>query len=265
MIKLNNFNIWIFISIFILITITAFYIYNVKSIESFQNKDYNKITRLNTINLHTNNNDLSFEDDIIICGNAPIINKSIIDNYKTIIRINCYRIIENDYQINAGKLCNLFIWCGNKEERIKEIINKYQDSNHLTYNIKFYNKLKEYTKNAYSIDNNSKYRCDYDANKCLELVNLSHNKLKDYNNNQSYLTTGVKTIMWCIANSFKNISITGFTLDNKDIISKNNKLYRETGHTKNTNDIKEIGCCHDLYEEINILNKLIDNNIIKNI
>ena len=261
MTKKNNYNIWIFISILIFITLLC--IYYIKSIEPFTNMDFNENARVNTINLHNNiKNDMKFNDDVIICGNAPIKDNSNIDNFKTIVRVNCYRIIEKDYQKNAGKLCNLFVWCGNKEDQIKKVIDKYPDSYHLTYNYNFNNKLKEYTKNAYNIES-SKYKCDWDANKCLELVNLSHNKLKDYNNQKSYLTTGVKTILWFIANNFKNITITGFTLDNKGIISKNNKLYRETGHLKNDGDIKEVGCCHDLLEEVNILNDLINNDVIK--
>jgi len=260
--KKNNYGILIFISILIFIVLLC--IYNINSIEPFTNMDSNKNIKVNTINLHTNiKNEMKLYDDVIICGNAPIKDNSNIDNFKTIVRINCYRIIEKDYQKNAGKLCNLFVWCGNKEDQIKKVIDKYPDSYHLTYNSNFSDKLKKYTKNAYIIDNDSEYKCDWDANKCLNLVNLSHNKLKNYNNQRSYLTTGVKVIMWFIANNFKNITISGYTLDNKDIISKNNKLYRETGHTKNNGDIKEVGCCHDLFEEVNILNDLINNDVIK--
>ena len=243
--------------------LVIFIIYKIKYIEPFVNMDSNKSSRLNTINLHTNKDDMTFKDDVIICGNAPAENKLNVDNFNTIVRINCYRIIDKDYQINMGKLCNLFIWCGNKEDKIKKVIDKYPDSYHLTYNANFKNKLKNLTKKAYIIDGDSDYKCDWNSNKCLELVGLSHNKLKDYNNNKSYLTTGVKSIMWFIANNFKNITICGFTINHKDIISKNNKLYRKTGHSKNTQDIKEIGCCHDLFEEVNILNNLIDNKVVK--
>jgi len=253
--KINN------IKIILLLSILFIYlVYNNEKIELFQN-DMKQLVIAN--HLLDDNTKLMLEDNIIICGNGPDIldNNIDIDNYKTVVRVNCYKMLDEDYYSRSGKKCDLFVWCGNTKEKVAEIMDKYRDSNHLTYNNDIHDVFKKYSKNIYQEDSKSEYKCNWDANNCLKLVNIHHDKLKDYNNKKSYLSTGLKTIMWFISSGFKDITIKGFTTDKDSMYIKDDKIYRKDSSSNNKE--VEVGCCHDLFEEVNILNKLINNNIIK--
>lgn len=259
--KLNN---WIIFSVFCIIVIIYLFINKLFTIGSqFSNKYLQ-----NAINLHNNKKDLYLKDSVIICGNAPIKNKPYIDDFDTVVRVNCYRMLDENYIKNYGKKTDLFLWCCSPSEsdefkEIIPIIKKYQESYHLTYYKETYDVLKKYTQKAYKTDNSSKYHCEWDPQPCLELVlDNPEYKLDDYDGNKSTVTTGVKTLLWFISSGFVDITITGFTLTTDKIQRKGNKIYREY---KDHKDLKEMGCCHDPFEEVKILNDLINNNIIKNL
>lgn len=255
----------------IIIILLSIYLINIHQINLFNNS----ISKKFLICRHYKSNDYLFlKDNVIICGNAPDIiqkNNTIIDNYNTIVRVNCYEILNEEYYKNAGKKCDLFIWAGCKNiNKLIPILKKYKNSNHMflinmndKYKIKNYIDLyKKYTNNIYLYKNNM-YACYTNGTNCLKKVNIKHNKLKviGYENKTAKLTTGIRTILWFISSDFNDITIKGYTINNKDMYVKNNKLYRKSVH--NNNNIGRPGCCHDLFEEVNILNNLINKRIIK--
>lgn len=259
------------------------YLININQIECFNNSILKKL--LICKHYKTNEN-LLLEDNVIICGNAPdIIQKdnTNIDNYSTVVRVNCYKILDEKYYLKAGKKCDLFIWAGCRGiDKILPILKKYKNSNHMfittnSLDLKTKDKYKvkncidlykKYTDNIYLPMNslyytNNLYDCSTDGNNCLKKVNITHNKLKviGYENKIAKLTSGIRSILWFISSNFNDITIKGYTLNNKNMFIKNNKLYRKSVH--NNNKIGRPGCCHDLFEEVNILNDLINNDVIK--
>lgn len=254
--KKNNYVIWILLSIFIVLLC----IYNIKSIEPFTNDKL-------SVNQWTNNDNPFYlkDEKIIICGGAPCILKGdkakLIDSYDTVIRVNMSdRILKDEYIKGAGSKCDIFIWGIYNYETLDKILlhPKYKNSYHMISTSREKNIDKKF-KNILNSDKNIYHRVEGNHSGLHKFNNLSIIKIEDdmftNDNKNKFLTTGLITIITLLLNNFKDITITGFSLEH------NNKVRGEVF----TNNAKGIHHNHDLKLEVHILNKLLEHKIIKTI
>lgn len=228
-----------------------------------------KKINLKMYNINTKKEDLVWKDNMIIVGNAiSDENKNKINDFNMVIRVNKRNFKHNEKT-------DLFVWAlsSNILENLKDLIIANKNKQHLVYNNDVAKKLLNYTNNVYIVDNvnnkacSNKNNCDKFFEKNNIIVNDSI-KIKDLSRNgklrDSWFTTGLRTILWALINEFKDITITGFTLDANDTIFKDKVYYRNSSYSTTKNkDLEPTGCCHDLFDEYYILQQLIDKKLIK--
>jgi hypothetical protein len=256
LIKKNNKYVFILV-LFILVLFILIFIKTIKIVRN---------DKLIVKQWKNNGNNFYLKDNkIIICGGAPCIlegdKAKLIDSYDTVIRVNMgNRILKDEYIKGAGDKCDIFIWgIYNYDTLDKILLNpKYKNSYHMITTRQdkdIYNKFKNILKSDKNIYNRvESNHSDLHKFNDLSIIKIE-DKLFTNDNKKKFFTTGLITIITFLLNNFKDITITGFSLEH------NNKVRGEVS----SKNVKGVHHNHDLKLEVHILNKLLEHKIIKTI
>jgi len=225
--------------------------------------------------------DLYIPKDVAIVGSAPSLLESDhtnIDNHACVIRVNCNALHDDFYKATAGSRCDIFIFSVGRSDGI-DIINKPEYKNSKIICMPDMEKYKHLLKDKdpkliYWFDTNSPYWCMWSVKNCLKIHNIDDDIKQQMSNpdRRSWSTTGLLTIMTVISSGIKP-TIYGFS-NNFNSLEKHQSLgniftdktqftntkFSDNKKKYNGNHTKDH---HDLEGESRIINKLIDNSIIK--